>query len=154
MSNERLKAMVKAVNRANAAATALYETLEKAFTPLVGKPVTKQDGSLLAKVEKTLPAMPDGGNVMVYRMSSSYSLAWVVKTWEEVKGAGHVVYHETPVYVGSLRGATLTEISKPIVHRDDYTAEEVEGKRMKYREAEEAMRQARSELYPFGDCDR
>lgn len=150
----RLAAKVKAVNAANAYAVTLYDALTDIFRPLVGQVILKNGGDLLAKVAKLLPEFPHGNSLMVYKLSSAYSLAWVVKTSENVDGDCTCLYHETTVYVGNVSGHTLTELCKPLSLRSDYTVDEIRAARQRHNEAKRIADEARSALYPFGETDR
>src|SRR5581483_4429100 len=98
-----LKAKVKAVNAAHKHAIVLHQALTEVFRPLVGQQVLKATGDLLQKVEKLLPPnLTQVGlfGLHVYRHRSDYSLAWTVKTCEQIEGAGSCLYYEHTVYVG------------------------------------------------------
>ena len=148
-----LESRVKAVNRAGEYANTLHSSLVEKFRPLLGLKIVKADGSLLAKYAHLVKDLPHKAELTVYRHHSVYSLAWTVKTCESIEDCG-CVYHEVTVYVGNLRGDTLTELSEPQNYRTDYTAEEVEAKREAYRKAKEVAENALSALYPFGEFDR
>lgn len=152
-NNVRLAARVAAINRANRVAMELYPLLVAVFAPLVGTQVKKQDGDLTARVKKLLPTFPDGPNIMVYRLSSDYSLGFVVKT-NEPDGPFSCLYHETVVYVGNCRNGVLQNITAAPEHRCDYTAEEVLEKRAAYEAAQKIASALKSALYPFDEYDR
>lgn len=151
--NAKLTAKIKAVNAANAYAPKLYAMMADFFAPFVGQPILKNDGGILHRVEKTMPRLPFSTNLSVYRLASSYSLAWVVKTCENIEGEKSCIYHETVVYVGSLSGHTLTEITRPTIYRADYTPKEIEDKRNVFVLAKKAHDDALSNLNPFGFYD-
>ncbi len=147
-----LAAQVRAVNRANDYANKLYPTLAAFFRPLIGDKVTKSDGSLLQKFEKLLPEMPHTREVTVYYHRSDYSLAWTVKTCENVEQAETCVYHEVTVYVCDLRNGRIEKMSNHFgALRTDYTVEEIESKRENCRILEKAYSAAKSALDGFGE---
>lgn len=150
-----LKAKIAAVNKANKLANKMYPILAKVFEPLVGQKVLKSDGrTLLSKVEKLLPELPDASNLHVYMHTSAYHLAWIVKGSEQIEGKYGCVYHEVVVYIGLLQGSTavLQEMCKPMsLLRTDYALEEVEANRLLARQAKEAYEQARNACFPFGE---
>ena len=148
-----LKARVKAVNAANDYANKLYPQLVAIFEPLVGEQVLKADGTLLAKYQKLLPDFPSSNGLHVYKHSSDYSLAWCVKTCEQVEDHCTCVYHEVTVYIGSLSGKTLKEIDRPFEGKTDYTVADVQAARERYKEAKKAADEAKSALFPFGEYD-
>ena len=150
-SDERLALKVQAVNAANAYANGLAPCLAEIFAPLVGQKVTKADGTLLAKVAKLLPKLPNTVALSVHRYESDYSLAFKVKACAWTEGAN--CYHETMVYVVDLRNGVLTGMCKQYMHRTDYTADEVRAKRAAYEAAKKAADDARSDLHPFGEYD-
>jgi hypothetical protein len=161
MNTERLAAKVRAVNAANKIANELYLLLKTNFEPLLGKPILKQDGSLLAKYDHLKPAHDfmrgENAGQVIYRLSSKYSLAWCVKTCEQIEGTCTCLYHEVVVYVGDLTGTVLAKMSNPQhdhKRRTDYTAEEIIGLREKYEAAKKVADDAQSALYPFGEHDR
>jgi hypothetical protein len=149
MSN-KLQAKVKAVNRANQAATELYAKLAPIFAPLVGKKIINKEGRLLAKVWKLMPDIFQ--NWSVYHPASDYSLVFVVKTMESLPD-GLCIYHETSVYVGELREGVLTKLCDAPNLQATYTEREIIAKRLKYEEAKKAMDEAQNDLYPFGEYD-
>lgn len=63
------------------------------------------------------------------------------------------MYHEVTVYVGTLDGGVLKDIT-PANFRTDYTPEEVEANRERYKAAKKAADEAQFYLYPFGEYDR
>ena len=154
---ERLAARVRAVNRANEFGRGLFVALTNIFEPLVGQKILKADGTLLEKFKKLLPPLPCTDGLHVYRHSSNYSLAWTVKTCEQIKDTHNCVYHEVVVYVGDLRGQLLEKLVThqfdEKTYRTDYTADEVKAKRAAYDEAKRLADEARSALYPFGEYD-
>ena len=150
----RTQAKVAAVNRANAYAVELYDTLAPVFLPYLGQQVTKKDGSLLAKVQKGLPELPSTPSLHVYRGSSDYSIYYVVKTCEHDSNTS-CLYHETSVYVGNIRKGVLESIHKrPEGLRTDWTADEIRAGRERVKEARQALSDAESAIYPFGEYDR
>lgn len=155
-----LEAKVAAVNNANRYALELYPQLRAIFEPFIGQKIEKADGGLLMKIAKLLPEFPCKPGLHVYKMSSDYSLVWVVKTCESQAINGkhdnyHVAhYHETSVYVGNMRHGVLTDFCKAPELRTDYTAAEVEAAREAYRKAKQAADDARSALFNFGEYDR
>lgn len=75
-AKNELEAKVKSVNQAHKYANELRPILTELFRPLVGEKVEKADGQLLEKVKKLLPAFPCTPQLNVYKLASSYSLAW------------------------------------------------------------------------------
>lgn len=148
-----LKAKVTAVNRAHSYAHQLYAMLTPIFEPLVGEKVFKADGTLTAKCQKLMPELPHGIALHVYKHVSDYSLAWTVKTCESIEGSSACLYYEVTVYVGEMRNGVLMKLSTPFKGRVDYTPKEIEGKREDLRQAEEALSNARSALWPFAERD-
>lgn len=150
---EKLACKVAAINRANAYGKEIYKTLTAIFEPLVGEKILKADGSLLAKYAALVPKFEYSHALHVYRHTSDYSLAWVVKTCEPLPPHS-CMYHESVVYIGDLRGHTLEKLCiHPFDSRSDYTVEEITQKRVDFENAKKALDNARSALYPFGEYD-
>lgn len=156
-----LEAKVAAVNAANKAANELYDSLVEVFRPLVGQKILKADGSLMAKVQKLMPSLPDtrsGSSILyAYRHASAYSLAWTVKACESSEGkyedCQYANYHETTVYVGKITGDVLTDIEPPPNFPTQYDARTVTLARENYHKAKAAADAAYSKLHPFGEHD-
>ena len=148
---EALKAKVAAVNKGNAYAKELYALLTATFTPFLGEQIFKKEGGLMAKVQKVMPALPNGRGLMVYRYGSDYSLVFVVKTDEVIDG--HAYYAETSVYIGELDNGVLTKMTPWSDRRSDFTVEEILRKRKAYEEAKKIADDAKGELHPFGEYD-
>ena len=157
MINERLKAQVKAQNRAAERALRLYDELAAVFAPFVGKAVNKKSTGLLAKVEALLPKLENTPDLMIYKHYSTYSLVWVVKACENGSGSCRSCqqvaceYREVSVYVGELDGEVLRKLCNRPALRHDYTPEGVEAIREGVRKAQQALDEAKSKLYPFGE---
>ena len=154
MSQEALAAKVKAVNQAHTHANQLALLLRTTFEPLVGHQITKCDGTLMAKVKKLMPAMPNTATLQVYRSTSVYSLAFTVKTCQMIAQTCTCLYYEVTFDVGDLDNGILSQLTGLCHHRTDYTAEEIQGKRDTYQAAKKIYNQAQSDLYPFGERDR
>jgi hypothetical protein len=153
--NNVLDTRVRGVNAAHEYAASIVGVLRERFRPLVGQKVLKNDGTLMAKYVNLLPEMPDSRfhRLHVYKHTSDYSLAWMVKTCEVDNG--HAYYYEVGVYVGDLTNGVLTKITEhPFTGRMDHTAAEVLEKRVAFEAARRAFEDARSELHPFGEYDR
>jgi hypothetical protein len=153
----KLKARVRGVNRAHAYANELFPRLREAFTPFLEKQIETKNGPLLAKVQKVVEslALPYGVDLSVYRHSSNYSLAYTVKTCEVLDG--HAYYYEITIYIGSMDVGILTKLTKlsDVPHyKDDYSAEEVETARLKYRAAKAVADELHGKLHPFGEYDQ
>jgi hypothetical protein len=145
--SDKLKAKVKVVNKAHAAANELYVKLAPIFAKFVGQQIVKADGKLLAKVEKLLPTLPFGNSLSVIHKSSTYSLLYEIQAVEPLPP--YCVYHTAAVYIGEIQGCVLTKICDAPNFRADYTEAEITGKRLKYDAARSAMEAAQGELWPF-----
>jgi len=152
MPRPELEAQVKAVNKANQYANELYARLAPIFEPLVGSNVLKVDGSLQAKYQKLLPKFPNTIELNVYfsDCALSYSLTWVVETYEMIKG-GCGLYHKASVSIGDLNNGKLVKIVNRPNYRDDYKAEDVEAAQLKTKEAKKVYEELKSALFPFGE---
>lgn len=142
-----LAALVIATNRGHAYANGLYEALRPIFEPLVGTVVCKQDGSLLAKVEKLVPKLPYETGLSVLRDHTNYSLRWSIKTSETIDGLAY--YRETTVTIGEKDGLLLSKICPAPVYRADYTLQEILAKRSAVAMAKKVYEDACDECYPF-----
>jgi len=149
---DRLRAKIEAVNKANKLAHQLYETLVPIFTPFVGLKVITVDGDLLTKVQKLLVspvlrrAFP-GENTN--RIKSAYAIKWVVSVSVNLGNAS--VSHSESVAIGELDGQTLSRISPPFEGRTDWTPEEVVSGRVKAYRAKREYKAIVQSLYPFGE---
>jgi hypothetical protein len=154
--NQTLKARIKARITANEHAIKLYKTLAEIFDPLVGKQVLTAQMLLLAKYRALVPDLPSTPGLAIFRHRTDHSLAWTVKVCVNIEGGTYCgcVYEEATVYVGTLSGQVLTELSEPFEGRTDYTVEEVEKARREYKKAQKAADNLRSALFPFGESDR
>jgi hypothetical protein len=152
-SDDKLAAKVVAVNTANRHAKQLYAALRDVFASLVGEQVCKKDGGLLAKVTRLLPVglFPNTRELVVYRHSSGYHLAWVVRAC--VLQAGSSQSHETMVYVGTLLDGVLVELVEPFTGRSDWTPQEVVAKREAYWAAKKAAEMFKEAFYPFSEFE-
>lgn len=150
---EKLTAKVVAINRANAYAEKLHTILHERFAPLVGEQILKADGTLLKKYSDLVPKLEgeDKDDIWIYRLSSAYSLAWVVKTCESMTGS--CIYHETVAYIGNLDGKRLSNLLDFEERRSDFTVDEILEKRAAYESANRLADELKGKLYPFGECD-
>lgn len=150
--NMKLAAKVKSLNACNVEAMKWHSVLVEIFRPLVGKPILKADGSLLAKYKALLPEFPCSPSFHVWRHSSNYSLAWTVRVG--VSEAEHTwSFSDVTVYIGDLNGAVLADLKPSPQFRTDYTVLEVELLRIDFKKKQDAFENARSALYPFGEYD-
>lgn len=151
----RLRAKVKAVNRCHEVSMKLQRDLIDQFEPLVGLPILKKDGQFLAKYGSLASdVIPTGDHSLhVYRHTNDYTLAWTVKTSEQCSDLSCLYYAHT-FYVGELSGCTLRKMSQPSELRTDFTDREIFDNREKFKEAEQALSNARGRLHPFGEYDR
>lgn len=149
----RLAAKVKAVNACHLAHNEWLEKLRQVFMPLVGQKILKADGTLLSSVAKLMPKLPNTVQLSIYRHTSNYSLAWTVKTCEDIDGSSGCLYYTTTFYVGELDGQVLSKIAEWDVLRYDYTVEEIELKRFHLKKCKEAVSQAEYALGPFQYAD-
>ena len=155
-ASSSLENRVRGVNMANAYANEIRPMLVKVFEPYIGCKILKVDGGLLASVKKQVDALKlqNCNAIHVYRSSSAYSLAFVVKSC--VDHAGRAYYHETYIHIGALDGGVLRDIRDDgdELFKVDYNADEVASARRVYEAAEKAASEAESALYPFGKYDR
>lgn len=155
MSEEKLKAKVRAVNRANREANRLYTALTEALTPFVGCKIIRADGELMKEVAKNFPdfGTKNDFDLMVYKNRSEYSLSFTVKAGESIDGTSKCLYHETTVYIGSLSNGVLINLSSAEQYREDYNFEDVKAKRRVYDLAKKTLDAALSAIGPFGASD-
>lgn len=147
-----LKAKVKAVNSCHDEANKLYDVLLPIFKPLLGCQLDKMDGTFLAKIDKLVPDLPHATKLSVFRSSSEHSLSFTVKTWEHIADSHGCLYYETTLYIGDMRGGVLIALTeRPKPFRTDFTEQEIQDKRITWREARDALDDARSALCPFGE---
>lgn len=151
----RLAARVRAVNRCYKIANERYPVLLAHFRQFVGQKIETNEGNLTAKVGKKLPTFKDekiGDGFFRYR--SNYSLAWTVKTCEQVEDTSGCVYYETTFYVGKMDNGVLTALEEGRTDSPtDYKVETVVAARKAYRIAKEAADEAQGKLHPFGEYD-
>ncbi len=153
----KLSAKVDAVVRANHRANQLWNLLMPTFSAFVGKQITKNDGSLLARVEKLLPTLPRTADCRVWHRSSQYSLCWEVQASAPIgdpTGFHTVVYHEAACPIGKIENGILTELYPPMNYRTDYSPEEILEKRADHERAQQALYAAECALRPFGVFDK
>lgn len=154
MKRTALQAKVEARNRVNLEHNRLLAYCATAFGPLVGKKILKVDGDLLEKF-KHLSPVGNTRELMIYRLSSNYSLAFVVKACVSYgEFDSHCVYEEATVYVAELDGANLGKLIAPQPLPVNYTPEAILAAREEVKAAKEALRRAESKLAGFGEYDR
>jgi hypothetical protein len=147
---QRLRAKVKAVNRANTFANALHPILKEYFAPYVGCKVIKSDGQLLKKIEDKLPKLPFSLDVGIrwYRSVTTYSLLWNVSVSESVDETS-CLYHEVGIYVGELEGDTLKSLSEISKLRTDYDFDTIKQLMQEAKAAEKAFDEAKGKVGIF-----
>jgi len=153
MNKTTLEAKVEARNIVATEHNRLLPLLDAAFAPLVGQKILKADGSLMEKViaKVMAPVVPSAG-IQIYKLSSNYSLAFVVKACVSCDDHG-CVYDEVVVYVGGLDGSTLKGLIAPQPLPTGYTVAGVLEARKAVVEAKEALSKAESAAWPFGSYD-
>lgn len=143
-----LATKVATVNKANAYAMSLYKLLAPIFTSLVGEKIEKNDGGLMVKVAKLVPALAEVTGIRVYRRNSSFSLSYVVQA--STSNETGTTYHEVSVYIGDMEGATLIKMAPAPDHRTDFTVEEIERKQKTYEIAQASAQKAQDDIpYQF-----
>lgn len=153
MNKTTLEAKVEARNLVAVEHNRLLTVLAAAFAPLVGQKILKADGSLLAKFESLAPRAVGGPLFSIYKLSSAYSLAFVVRSRVNCGDHG-CVYDEATVYVGDLDGAVLKGLIAPQPLPTGYTVAGVLEARKNLAAAKEAFSKAESAVWPFGSYDR
>lgn len=157
---QRLEIKVAAVNLAHKTANEIYQPLVDYFRQFVGQKVVKDDGSLTKKVASGLPELPKGDGIhLIYKDSSSYSIRFSVRTCKSGY-PDHTGYstccscHEAGVTIGNLAGTILKDINETSPqYKCDYTVEDIQAKRERYKELAEQANQAKYALSPFGEYD-
>jgi hypothetical protein len=160
MIDSKLAAKVAAVNLAHQVAKDLYPAFVAALTPFLGQKVQKADGTLLAKVEKVLPKLPNGPGLIAYVKSGKYNLTVGIRANENYGGIA--MYHEVSLYVADVTSGGLGGTEQPGVltrfydapdHRSDYTTAEIADLRRKYEAAKKIADAAKSAISDFGEYD-
>lgn len=151
-----IAAKVAAVNNAHSYAKELYNTLSPIFRHYIGEKVIKNDGTLLAKIQKLIPDLPLTTNLSVWQRVSYYNIVWVIVSAETYQNQNQnnneiALRYETIAVIGSLQDGILMDICDSPQLRDDYTVAEIEDKLEARRIAETAHRQAESALEMFND---
>lgn len=143
------------MNRCHKQANLWYPRLREIWEPLVGTKILKADGhTFLQKYANLMPALPTGHgakSAMVYRHTSEYNLAWCVKVCEQCIGTEHCLYYEVTIYIGGMSNGVLTDVIDNEDRRCDYTEGWLLDKRRVFAEAETALNEAKSALFPFGE---
>jgi hypothetical protein len=147
----QLEAKVEARNIVATEHNRLLPLLAAAFAPLVGQKILKADGSLLAKFESLTPRAAGGPLFSIYKLSSNYSLAFVVRSC--VNAERGCAYDEATVYVGNLDGAVLKDLIAPQPLPTGYTVAGVLEARKNLEAAKSAFSKAESAVWPFGSYD-
>ncbi len=142
MNRNRLEAKIRAVNAANKVVNELYPKLIEAVKPFVGLPILKVDGMLLKKVETVINAvLPEyNHDLRVTRDHSDYSLRFSVSASSSYTRTGSTdvtEYHESTVYIGSLKGAVLESLNTHEERKTDYDIENI---LLKFEERDAAKR--------------
>lgn len=149
---DELSAKVEAVNLANKTANEIYPILRKVFEPFMGQNITKNDGTLLARIVKLIPELPDSRAVTVYGKHSkhSYSVSFTVKTCVSY-GEHSCTYYEIGVYICDVTNGVVTRFYDVDERKTDYTVEDILAKREAARAAKKAYEDARSACFPFDE---
>lgn len=148
----KLEANVDAVNRAHAYANYIDPILRAIFEPFVGQKILKQDGTLMEKYRKLVPAFENTNSLCVFKRSTDYSLAWTVRTCSIYPESSHhsAFYYEITVYICDINGAVLSGMcaTRPDA-KADYKVEDIQKIRQEVKEAEKALDAIKRKLGPF-----
>ena len=148
INKTKLQAQIEARNAVNAECNRLKPILASSFAPLVGQKVLKADGSLLEKFANLEPQRNAG--FIVYRLSSKYSLAFMVRVCVGCEKHG-CVYDERAVYVGELDGQNLRCLINTQLARTDFSEREISDARASVQKAKDALSTAQNALCQFGE---
>jgi hypothetical protein len=160
--SERLTARVNARNRVNRVANEWNSKLVEAFAPFVGKKIKRQEGGLTKAAFVAVAALdlPDCAALRLRVRAEHYWLSCEVSVWENLPTADITGYRDgftekETISVGWIDSCVLTKLAEPKTdRRTDFTVAEIVEKRRKADELQRLAREAESNLYPFGDCDR
>jgi hypothetical protein len=160
--SERLKARVDARNRANYVANVWHPKLAEAFAPFVGKKIKLQEGGLTKAASAAVAALdlPNGAALRLRVRAEHYWLSCEVSAWESLPTADSTGYRDgftekETINIGNIASCVLTKLAEPKTdRRTDFTVDEIVEKHRKADELRRLAREAESNLYPFGDCDR
>jgi hypothetical protein len=148
-NEEHLKAKIRAVNRANAYAEQLSNTLIPIFKELIGKKV-KKVGGLTIKVKSLLPDFPHSPEINVYYHDSNYSVFFIVKVSEMIGNSCTCLYYELTLNIGKLDGGILTEVYEQF-KATSYNLEDIKNKIEVCKNAQRALDSAKDDLGIFAD---
>ncbi len=155
-----LNAKIRAANRVFKRCNELHTVLAEFFRSYVGKVITKNDGSLLAKVAEKMPKFGGADDIRIIRTRSNYMLGWDVDDSEQVVGDCGCLYFRTSFNVGIFGDAhngesnVLKELVGPPKFRDDWTAEEITAARDEAKRLQRLADEAKSKYNHFGEYDR
>jgi hypothetical protein len=151
MTQQVLAAKVEAINSCHKRANELYEELVPIFRPLIGQKMFKNDGSLLAKVEKLLPPMPYGSALQVFFVKGFNRVAFCVKTCVSYDSCS-CVYHDVVVYVGfTNEDGILKEIADKDDRKADWTVDGIVNQRAKVKSLKDQYEAEKGLLGSFGE---
>jgi hypothetical protein len=146
-------AKILARNRVNSQVNELAPVILEALKPFVNTKVTLQTGGFAAKIKSVLDAYLGCNKIFpklqIYNNHSDYSLVFVFKTSEQVRECS-CVYQEEYVCFGVLDGHNLKELNNFTPRKTDFSIQEIEGWRTKYRQAEAIKSEMNSKLAHFG----
>jgi hypothetical protein len=131
----------------------MWPVFYKSLEPWVGSKILKVDGSILKKVQESLPdGLPNSWQCLsVTIRHSPYSIGWTIRTF--CRDGEDLGSYEDSIAVGYIHDGILTQINDHETLKTDYKVEEVEQARLHYRQAKEAVEKAERALYPFGERD-
>lgn len=159
--SDKLRRRVAAVNRANDLANRLQAAYIEAARPLVGKKITKIDGSLTESAKKHL-AFADtlGESVTVQRETYQYWLTYKVTVrYDDGSAADRTGYKslssESATFnVGKVEDHILTALADLASRKTNYDPETIARLREQLDAAQKVVRDLESQLSPFGEYDR
>lgn len=153
--SSKLEARVDAVNRCHTVANQLYAGLIQLLEPFIGQKVKKADGTLLKKVKELINEVEwikNPPQTISIFPNTSYNLVWTVSTYTPFNGIAY--YHNTTICVGTLHNGFLEKLETSSEDfRTDYTVEEIQNLRAKFRDAKQLVQKIENQLYPFGEYD-
>lgn len=149
-----LQAKVEAVNQVNAEINRVAPLFQQAVKPFIGKKVLKT-GGFTEQIKKVFPEIKAW---QWYINRSDYSLSITIRactTYDsKTEQKCYACYHENSFYFGDVEKQILTKVEEfnPSL-KCDYTQEEIIEKRKNLEIAQDKLREAEGELYPFPRYD-
>lgn len=152
---KRLETKVAGRNQLNAAINLWFPKIREMLLPWVGQKVSLVTGGKPHKLVKAIQdlQLPNDHNFQIQIRFERYSAQVWFRNCICIKD-DTAIYSEQTVYLGDMDGANLKDLHYTFEPwRTNYTVESINAARKALKDAEKAVSDAKSALYPFSEHD-